>query len=352
MNTEGHSYSDTGVRFLVGAASVVIVVAGLRAAQALVVPFLLAVFLAVVSIPFMRWLQSKHVPRLLAVISTILAGVGVIVILGLVLGRALNELADVAPQYQVRLQELVDSSVVLLSGWGIPVEGWQSRDLFPVGLFDVLGGAISAFALFASNAFLVLLAMIFILTEAVGFSTKLQAAFGSTAHFKPLERMTRQVQHYLVIKTAMSAVTGTVVGVWVWSLGLDFVILWGLVAFLLNFVPNLGSILAAVPAVLFALIQLGPGRAAVIALGYVVVNIVVGNFVEPMLMGRRLGLSTLVVFTSLVFWGWMWGPVGMLLSVPLTMVLKIALENTENFRWVAVMLETNPSVAASPPERT
>jgi AI-2 transport protein TqsA len=340
------------VRFLVGAASVVIVVAGLRAAQALVVPFLLAVFLAVVSIPFMRWLQSKHVPRLLAVISTILAGVGVIVILGLVLGRALNELADVAPQYQVRLQELVDSSVVLLSGWGIPVEGWQSRDLFPVGLFDVLGGAISAFALFASNAFLVLLAMIFILTEAVGFSTKLQAAFGSTAHFKPLERMTRQVQHYLVIKTAMSAVTGTVVGVWVWSLGLDFVILWGLVAFLLNFVPNLGSILAAVPAVLFALIQLGPGRAAVIALGYVVVNIVVGNFVEPMLMGRRLGLSTLVVFTSLVFWGWMWGPVGMLLSVPLTMVLKIALENTENFRWVAVMLETNPSVAASPPERT
>ena len=352
MNTEGHSYSDTGVRFLVGAASVVIVVAGLRAAQALVVPFLLAVFLAVVSIPFMRWLQSKHVPRLLAVISTILAGVGVIVILGLVLGRALNELADVAPQYQVRLQELVDSSVVLLSGWGIPAEGWQSRDLFPVGLFDVLGGAISAFALFASNAFLVLLAMIFILTEAVGFSTKLQAAFGSTAHFKPLERMTRQVQHYLVIKTAMSAVTGTVVGVWVWSLGLDFVILWGLVAFLLNFVPNLGSILAAVPAVLFALIQLGPGRAAVIALGYVVVNIVVGNFVEPMLMGRRLGLSTLVVFTSLVFWGWMWGPVGMLLSVPLTMVLKIALENTENFRWVAVMLETNPSVAASPPERT
>jgi AI-2 transport protein TqsA len=308
--------------------------------------------LAVVSIPFMRWLQSKHVPRLLAVISTMLAGVGVIVILGLVLGRALNELADVAPQYQVRLQELVDSSVVLLSGWGIPVEGWQSRDLFPVGLFDVLGGAISAFALFASNAFLVLLAMIFILTEAVGFSTKLQAAFGSTAHFKPLERMTRQVQHYLVIKTAMSAVTGTVVGVWVWSLGLDFVILWGLVAFLLNFIPNLGSIIAAVPAVLFALIQLGPGRAAVIALGYVVVNIVVGNFVEPMLMGRRLGLSTLVVFTSLVFWGWMWGPVGMLLSVPLTMVLKIALENTENFRWVAVMLETNPSVAASPPERT
>jgi len=316
------------------------------------VPFLLAVFLAVVSIPFMRWLQSKHVPRLLAVISTILAGVGVIVILGLVLGRALNELADVAPQYQVRLQEVVDSSVVLLSGWGIPVEGWQSRDLFPVGLFDVLGGAISAFALFASNAFPVLLAMIFILTEAVGFSAKLQAAFGSTAHFKPLERMTRQVQHYLVIKTAMSAVTGTVVGVWVWSLGLDFVILWGLVAFLLNFIPNLGSIIAAVPAVLFALIQLGPGRAAVIALGYVVVNIVVGNFVEPMLMGRRLGLSTLVVFTSLVFWGWMWGPVGMLLSVPLTMVVKIALENTENFRWAAVMLEANPSVAAFPPERT
>ena len=347
MNGQRRPYSDAGTRFLVGAASFVIVVAGLRAAQQLVVPFLLAVFLAVVSVPFMRWLQSRRVPRLLAMLSTVLAAVAVIALLALVLGRSLNQFADVAPQYQTRLQELMDSSFGLLNGWGIPTQEWQALDLLPVGLFDVLGGALSALASFASNTFLVLLAVLFILMEAAGFSAKLQAAFGSGTQFGPLERMTRQVQNYLVIKTSLSAATGTVVGLWVAAMGLDFAILWGLVAFLLNFIPNLGSIIAAVPAVLLALIQLGPGLATVIAIGYLVVNIVFGNFVEPMLMGRRLGLSTLVVFMSLVFWGWVWGPVGMLFSVPLTMVVKIALENTQDFRWVAVMLEANPTARAS-----
>ena len=347
MNGQRRPYSDAGTRFLVGAASFVIVVAGLRAAQQLVVPFLLAVFLAVVSVPFMRWLQSRRVPRLLAMLSTVLAAVAVIALLALVLGRSLNQFADVAPQYQTRLQKLMDSSFGLLNGWGIPTQEWQALDLLPVGLFDVLGGALSALASFASNTFLVLLAVLFILMEAAGFSAKLQAAFGSGTQFGPLERMTRQVQNYLVIKTSLSAATGTVVGLWVAAMGLDFAILWGLVAFLLNFIPNLGSIIAAVPAVLLALIQLGPGLATVIAIGYLVVNIVFGNFVEPMLMGRRLGLSTLVVFMSLVFWGWVWGPVGMLFSVPLTMVVKIALENTQDFRWVAVMLEANPTARAS-----
>ena len=352
MNAESRSHSDTGTRFLVGAASFIIVVAGLRAAQALVVPFLLAVFLAVVSVPFMRWLQSKRVPLVLAILSTVLVAIGMIATLVFVLGRSLNQFSDVAPQYQTRLQALMDSLVSLLAGWGVPTEAWESLDLLPVGLFDVLGGALSALASFASNTFLVLLAVIFILTEAAGFSAKLQVAFGSTAQFGSLERMTRQVQNYLMIKTAISAATGTVVGLWVAALGLDFAVLWGLIAFLLNFIPNLGSIIAAVPAVLLALIQLGPGHAAVIAAGYVFVNIVFGNFIEPMLMGRRLGLSTLVVFMSLVFWGWVWGPVGMLFSVPLTMVVKIALKNTQEFRWVAVMLEANPSSSVPTPERT
>ena len=347
MTAEGRPYTDAGTRFLVGAASFVIVVAGLRAAQQLVVPFLLAVFLAVVSVPFMRWLQSKHVPRLVAMLSTVLAAVGVIGLLALVLGRSLNQFAAVAPQYQTRLQELMDSSFGLLNGWGVPTQEWQALDFLPMGLFDVLGGALGALASFASNTFLVLLAVLFILIEASGFSAKLKAAFGSGTQFGPLERMTRQVQNYLVIKTAISGATGTVVGLWVAAIGLDFAILWGLVAFLLNFIPNLGSIIAAVPAVLLAVIQLGPGRAAVIAVGYLVVNIVFGNFIEPTLMGRRLGLSTLVVFSSLVFWGWVWGPVGMLFSVPLTMVVKIALENTQDFRWVAVMLDANPSASPS-----
>ena len=161
--------------------------------------------------------------------------------------------------------------------------------------------------LFVSNTFLVLLTVIFILMEAAGFSGKLRRAFGEATDLGQFERMTQQVQKYLVIKTAISAITGTVVGLWAAVMGLDFALLWGVTAFLFNFIPNLGSIIAAVPAVLLAVVQFGPGRAAVIAVGYLVINIGFGSFVEPMLLGRRLGLSTLVVFVSLVFWGWVWG---------------------------------------------
>jgi AI-2 transport protein TqsA len=122
-------------------------------------------------------------------------------------------------------------------------------------------------------------------------------------------------------------------------IGVDFAPTWGLLAFLLNFIPNIGSIIAAVPAILLALIQLGLPSALLTLLGYLVVNITIGNFLEPRVMGRSLGLSTLVVFLSLLFWGWVLGPIGMVLSVPLTMTAKIALAVNEDTRWLAVLLE-------------
>ncbi|MCP4662366.1 MAG: AI-2E family transporter, partial [bacterium] len=119
-------------------------------------------------------------------------------------------------------------------------------------------------------------------------------------------------------------------------------LLWGLTAFICNYIPNVGSILAAVPPVLLAALDMGPAPAVLVAFGYLVINTGVGNFLEPHLMGRQFGISTLVVVLSLIFWGWVWGPVGMLLSLPLTMVLKITLENTEDFRWLAQLMGVNP----------
>ena len=347
MSAESRPLGDTGTRFLIGAACLVVVIAGLRAAATVVQTLLVAVFLAVVSVPLMRWLERHKVPRPLAVLGTVLSAVGVIVLLGLVVGQTVGEFTAAAPGYQARLQDLTDSVVVLLDDIGVPAEGIRVLDLLPPGLFDIVGGVFGAIASFASNTFLVLLTAVFIMIETAGFGAKLRAAFGQDANFGQFEQMTQQVQKYLVIKTAISAGTGLVVGLWVAALGLDFALLWGLVAFVLNFIPNLGSIIAAIPAVLLALVQFSPARAGVIALGYFAINLVFGNFVEPLLMGRRLGLSTLVVFVSLVFWGWVWGPIGMLFSVPLTMVVKIALENTKDFRWVAVMLDANPAASSS-----
>jgi predicted PurR-regulated permease PerM len=147
------------------------------------------------------------------------------------------------------------------------------------------------------------------------------------------------VNRYFALKTVFSLITGITVWLWLAVLGVDFAATWGMIAFFLNFVPNIGSIIAAIPAVLLALIQLGVPSALLACLGYALVNIVVGNILEPKFMGRGLGLSTLVVFISLVFWGWVLGPIGMLLSIPLTMIVKIALATDEDTRWISTLLE-------------
>ena len=336
---------DRGARFLIIAASLVIVVAGLRAAGQLILPFLVSVFLAIISLPLMKWLQRKGAPTGVAVLVTVLADVAVLAGLLIIVGRAVNEFTAAAPSYQARLQQLMGFTLAWIEARGIETAGWSAPEFInPGALVDLVGGTLRAVAAVAQNTFLVILTMIFILSEAAGFSDKLRVAFGSRpGNLERFGSMAEQVQRYLAIKTLVSLATGVLVGVWVSALGLDFPLLWGLVAFIFNYIPNLGSILAAVPPVLLAAVQFGPGRAAGVAIGYVVINIVLANFVEPYFMGRRLGLSTLVVILSLVFWGWVWGPVGMLLSVPLTVIVKIALENTEDFRWVAVMLGVNPA---------
>ena len=346
MSSVRNMRSGGGLQYLMGAASLVVIVAGLRAAAPLVLPFLVAAFLAVVSVPLIGAFERWRLPRPLAVLGAVLLAVAAIAVLAFAVGRSVNEFAAAAPYYQERLQALLDSSLALGGEFGLSIENSNTLDLLPFGsIFDVLGGTLGALASFASNTFLVLLTVTFILIEAAGFSTKLREAFGSHVQFGQLERMMRSVQHYLAMKSAISAVTGVAIGFWVAAFGLDFALMWGLVAFILNFIPTLGSIIAAVPAVTLALIQFDPARAGIIAAGYVAVNIILGNLVEPYLMGRRLGLSTLFVFVSLVFWGWVWGPVGMLFSVPLTMSIKIALENTRDFRWVAVMLDADPRAA-------
>ena len=358
-----HPRGDTGLRFLLAAACIVVVVAGLRTAADLVLPFLIAVFLAVVNIPLLNWLVRLRVPKPLAVLLTVLAVASVIGMLVGLMAQSVNQLTEVIPRYRARAVELGASLTALAASRDLPVEEWreqwQSASLATFGTADTLGtvigntGVIVATAVrtvggFLSNAFMVFLTVVFILFEAAGFTEKIRLAFGAGRDpFAQLGRISSQIQTYLATKAMVSAATGVFIGIWVALVGLDFPVLWGVVAFMFNFIPTLGSIFAAVPAVLLAILQpdLGVGSVLLVAAGYFVVNVVFGNVVEPMLMGRRLGLSTLVIFASLVFWGWVWGPVGMLFSVPLTMVVKIALENTADLRWAAVMLDANPAVS-------
>ncbi len=341
---ESTGAQQTGAKFLVVAASLVILVAGLKAAAGLLVPFLISLFLALISLPLMNWLQAHRVPSGIAALLTILADVFVLLALALAVGGSIQGFTEAVPRYQARLQELAVSGVAWLRAQGIDISPEATRDLFDPGIaLDLVTRTLRGAAAVLSNLLLVFLTIVFILFEAAGFPHKLEVAFGR--HARGSERFAtirREVQRYLAIKTLVSLATGLIVGIAVWLIGVDFPLLWGLLAFAMNYIPALGSILAAVPPVLLALVKFGPGRAMIVALVFLSVNVLLGNLLEPQLMGRRLGLSTLVVFLSLVFWGWVWGPVGMLLSVPLTMIVKIMLENTEDLRWIAVMLDANP----------
>jgi len=195
-----------------------------------------------------------------------------------------------------------------------------------------------------SNAVLIMFTVLFMLLEAWSFPAKMGAMRGErgASILGQIEQVIASTKHYTIVKALTSAATGILVGVGLALVGLDFAALWGFLAFVLNFVPNIGSIIAAVPAVLLSLVQLSPTATLIVIAIYIGVNSVIGNVIEPRIMGRQVGLSTLVVFLSLVFWGWLLGPVGMLLSVPLTIVIKFAAQASEETRWLAVMLGPEP----------
>ena len=338
----------TPIRVLLVAACVVVLVAGLRAASSIMVPFLVAVFIAAISLPLLTWLRQR-LPMIVAVLGTILMDLLIIALAGYLVASTANQVAGEMGEIQSTLTEWIEDGGDWLEERGVPVASWLaggddslSLALFsrfePGFLVDFMNRTLRATTAALSSFLVISLIVVFTLFEAATFGPKVRAAFGSAGAEARFARAMHEVQHYMGIKTVISLATGLLIGIWVGVLGVEFAVFWGLVAFVLNFIPNLGSIIAAVPTTLLAMVQIGVGRGLLVALGYLIVNMVIGNLIEPHLMGRRLGLSTLVVVLSLVFWGWVWGPIGMLLSVPLTMVVKIMLENTEEFRWVAVLL--------------
>lgn len=331
-----------GSRLLLTAASTIIVIAGLRAAQGLLIPFLIAAFLAVLCAPPVLWLQRHRVPTVVAVVLVVLVLTLLLSLVGAVVGQSVNNFVDAIPRYEKRITDLADSIRVWLDRLPFDVPKMQAVDIIDPGkLLSYLGSGLKTLLAAVSNVMLVTLTLVFMLLEAAGLASKVRAAFGPAAGDDGrFAIVTQDIQRYLAIKTILSIATGTAVGVWMAILGVDFALVWGLLAFLLNYIPNLGSIVAAIPAVLLALLQLGFGSALAALLGFVVVNMILGNLVEPHLLGRRLGLSTLVVFLSLVFWGWIWGPVGMFLSVPLTMIAKILFEHSDDLEWIAVLLDS------------
>ena len=329
-----------GTNLLVAAACVVIVIYGVNQAQSVVAMILVSVFFAMIGTPPVHWLERKHVPSALSVTIVMTGMIFLVLFIVAVVGSSLNTFSDVLPFYQSRMRDQVLALKDILATKNIVVtEKVLTEYLNPGSVMSLTAGFFAGMGSVLSSIALVLLTVTFILLEAASFPIKLRSVLGDPRQvFPQFTKFVNDIQHYMVIKTFVSLAAGIIIAIWLLILGVDFPILWGFIAFLLHFVPNIGQIIAAIPAVLLALIQLCPGSAAITASGYLIVGFTLGNVVEPRLMGRKLGLSTLVVFVSLIVWGGLLGPIGVVLCVPLTMTTKFAFESNEKTRWIAILL--------------
>lgn len=339
--------------WLFGFAAVVVIIAGLKAISQVITPFLLAAFLMIICLPPLSWMQRKGIPNTISFLL-LFSTVGFsFFLLFVALKETAESLVLQAPFYQTKLTEQFVLLREMASKYGVPAEMIPATIPLP-NVSTVTGLArqiATTLGQFTAYTFFVLLVFMFLLLEERSLQYRMAVAFPKN---KKLQVRTRQflrsVNRYLAIKTTTSIATGLVVGVGLSIIGVDFAITWAILAGILNFIPTIGSIVAAVPGVLVALLGLGTTDAVLTLMLYVAVNVVIGSIIEPRFMGQTLGLSPVVVLVSLMLWGWVLGPVGMLLSILLTMIIKLALESSPQTRWLGIMLSNSVKKTRQEPD--
>jgi predicted PurR-regulated permease PerM len=334
VSTEGSS--------LVKIAALIIIFAGVIYAKSIITPFLLALFISIICEQPISWLEKRRIPRWLALLIVIFGLIFLFSGFAFLIGGTVSSFSGNLSKYESTLTSISDSFTQFLNDKGIKIPQDQLFNLVqPAKILEFTASALNKLINMMGNTFLIFLIILFTLTEFSSFAIKAKAILiGSDKSLSYFATILQNIRHYLGIKTLICLLTGILVYVALLIIGVDYALLWAMIAGLMNYIPNIGSIIAAFPAVLFALIQLGLGGAFWTLGSFMIVNNVLGNFVEPRIMGKGLGLSTLVVFLSLIFWGFIFGTVGMFLSVPFTMTIKIILEQNEKTKWIAILLGT------------
>lgn len=326
-------------------AAVFILIGGIKIASVLVTPLLLAIFFSVISSQPVRFLRKKGVSKGFAISIVLVIFLAIISFFGGILGNSIARFTKNIPELDQSLDQAVSNYISVLNSYGFQISDDQLiKSLDPGKILNFTAATLNGMGNFMGQLFIIALLAFFMLLEMDSFPLKFNAIMGKTNphhEVESSERVIRNIRNYLGIKTLTSFSTGLLIFISLKVLGIDYAFIWGLIAFLLNYIPNIGSLLAALPTLLFTGIQYDWQTSLWTGLIYLVINIVIGSLIEPKVMGRGMGLSTLVVIISLIFWGWVLGPIGMFLSVPLTMTLKIYLENYEDTKWLAVLLGTD-----------
>ena len=332
----------------------------LKIASSVILPFTIAVLLAFVMYPLVKGLDKFHFPRVLSILLVVVIIIAGLYIFGMVLFTSGRVVVAQYPKYENRLTEIYiwaarsfglsyDEGLSFWDNlWGqLGIRTWVYKFTFSFS---------SIFIKFLQNAMLVVIFVVFILLEASYFKEKLEVAFENRSI--RINRMGHdlmsQVTRYLTAKFFISLANGVIFAVSFHLVGLEFAILWGVIQFLLNFIPTIGSIAAGVGICLSALIQFWPAPGPIIVIIAIVlaVNIILGYFLDPKIIGERVGISPLMIMVSLLIWGWIWGFAGMLIAVPMTVIIKIVCENNPIMEPVSVLIGSRKSVNAAKAART
>ncbi len=346
------SWTQKGLRTLMSLAALIIVLAGMRAAATFLVPVAFALILSILSYPIMGWLVKHRVPFGIALALTVLTNVAIVAGLVIAAISLLERFRGEIPGYINILRDWVNTTADLLEKKGVVGAQHVAEDLFDwkavMGyatqgdMMHYLSSALGTLGTVASvlvGMVIVFVLMIFTLLEARGTHSRIMAVkLAGGPDLTHIIQSFSDIQKYLGIKTFISALTGVLAGCVCLGFGLKYPLLWAILAFVFHFIPAIGSTTAGIPAVIEALARNGWGSALALAICYVVINFTCDYFVQPALLGRRFGISSLVIVLSVIFWGWLWGPIGMFLAVPLTMVCKVLMDNSEEFRWISVAM--------------
>ena len=348
--------SGRAVFFLLAIITVILVAAVLKITSSMMLLFTIALLLALVISPLVNFLGNKfRIPRITSVLLVLLFLVGGIYAMGMILYSSGRTLLTLYPRYEARITEIYiwvarlfelpyDEHLSIFDNiWGQAGVRNSVRDMNLAFSNTFLG--------FLSNSVMMVIIMIFLLLEAAFFKEKLIRAFEGTRAgqiIKISSDIMKQVTRYLSIKFIVSLVTGFLVGLGLWVIGVEFAAVWGLIQFVLNFIPVVGSIAVGVAATLFSLIQFWPDPMHVVATGIVMLtlNMVIGMIIEPKIMGDNLGISPLMVLVFLMIWGWLWGFAGLILAVPMMSIIKIVCENIPVLEPISILLGSHKAVLA------
>jgi len=327
-------------------AATIVVLAGMRLGAPIVTPTLFALVLSLIFSPIYSWLKRRGLPASLALLI-MLVGLGILftalfALLSVSIGKFSGRIAFYTTQLDIRTDELQ----TLLESMG--VSSLNLREVVePGAIVGALGSVLSGLGSFLSNLFLILMITLFLLGEGPALVARLRASVApDNPQFARLTVVGRGVIRQLGLRAITNFVIGTGITVLFWVLGVDFPLLWGVLAFFLSFVPYIGLPIAAAPGVFLALAEFGVGRAVLVILGVVVINQLAEYGLDPLLLSKGLQLSPAVVFLSFTLWAWLLGAPGAFLAVPITLLLSAMFDTFPETRWLAGLMTTRPATDA------